>query len=192
MAQIWGTLPLLAAGAALAMGGVGPASAQGGAVPVWERQSGDWTVSLTGTDRRCLMAGVSLAPAHQLRLLVRPAPAAAAPAPRPGARPPAAASPPAARPELELAENIGGVHVSAPVGTPLALVAEGRSIGFQVTGQFPGGFRAVSTTEFSMDWARAREVFLDTGRADALRLSATGLSAAGIAMAECVAGRVPR
>lgn len=191
MVRIWGTLPLLAASAALAGGWVAAAGAQGGAVPVWERQSGDWTVSLTGTDRRCLMAGVSLAPAHQLRLMVRPA-AAAAPAPRPGARPPAAASAPAARPELELSENIGGVHVSAPVGTPLALVAEGRSIGFQVTGQFPGGFRAVSTTEFSMDWARAREVFLDTGRADALRLSATGLSAAGIAMAECVAGRVPR
>ena len=190
MVRIWGLLALLGAGSAGLIVSADTARAQGSAVPVWERRSGDWTVSLTGADRRCLMAGVSLPPAHQLRLMVRPA--AAAPAPRPGARPPAAAPAPAARPELELAENIGGVHVSAPVGTPLALVAEGRSIGFQVTGTFPGGFRAVSTTEFSMDWARAREVFLDTGRAEALRLSATGLSAAGSSMAECVAGRVPR
>ncbi|MES2711297.1 MAG: hypothetical protein V4653_06920 [Pseudomonadota bacterium] len=189
-------LALIAAGAAWPMGG---ASAQGSAVPVWERKSGDWTVSLTGTDRRCLMAGVSQAPTHQFRLVVRPAAAAPAarpgtpaPPPRPNARPPASPAAAAARPELELAENIGGVHVSAPVGTPLALVAEGRSIGFQVTGQFPGGFKAISTTEFSMDWARAREVFLDTGRAEALRLSATGLSAAGAAMAECIAGRIPR
>ncbi|MBR0655163.1 hypothetical protein [Plastoroseomonas arctica] len=173
-------LALLASGAALAQGSV---------VPVWERRSGDWSVALTGTDRRCLMAGTTQAPAHQVRLMVRPS--AAAPAPRPGARPQAAPAA-AARPELELAENIGGVHVSAPVGTPLALVAEGRSFGFQVTSAFPGGFRAVSTTDFSMDWARSREVFLDTGRAEALRLSATGLSAAGAAMAECIAGRVPR
>lgn len=168
----------------------GTALAQGSAVPVWERRSGDWSVALTGTDRSCLMAGVSQAAVHQFRIVIRPA--VATPPPRPGARPPAAPAAAAARPELELAENIGGVHVSAPVGTPLALVAEGRSIGFQVTSAFPGGFRAVSTTEFSMDWARAREVFLDTGRAEALRLSATGLGAAGVAMAECIAGRVPR
>ncbi len=187
MVRIVGVMVLLGTGAALVLA-AGAASAQGGATPVWERRSGDWVVALTGGDRRCLMAGVTQAPAHQIRLVIRPT--AATPASRPGARP--AATPAAPRPELELAENIGGVHVSAPVGTPLALVAEGRSIGFQVTAPFPGGFRAVSTTDFSLDWARAREVFLDTGRAEALRLSATGLSAAGAAMAECIAGRVPR
>jgi hypothetical protein len=190
-----GFAALLGAGVALVLG-AGAALAQGSGVPVWERRSGDWSVALAGTDRRCLMAGVSLAPVHQLRLMVRLAAAAPAPRARPPAtpaRPSAPAAPAAtARPELELAENIGGAHVSVPVGTPLALVAEGRSIGFQVTSQFPGGFRSVTTTEFTLDWTRAREVFLDTGRGEALRLSATGLSVAGVAMAECMAGRAPR
>ncbi|HEY4251382.1 MAG TPA: hypothetical protein VGM87_09275 [Roseomonas sp.] len=166
----------------------GAALAQGSPTPVWERRNGDWTVSLTGGDRRCLIAGSTEAPVHQVRVLVRPG--TAAPAVRPGARGQAPARAPEP-PGLELIENIGGANVSLPVGQPIGLLAAGQSYGLAVTSAFPGGVRAVFTTPFNLDWTRAREVFIDTGTASALRLSANGLQLAGAAMAECLAGRAP-
>lgn len=170
----------------------GTALAQGAQTPVWERRQGDWTVALTGgSDRRCLIAGVTEAPVHQVRILARPAAAAPPPA-RPGARPPAApAARPADRPMLELVEHIGGANVSLQPGQPVALLAGGQAYGLEVTTVFPGGVQAVFTTPFNIDWTRSREVYVDTGRASALRLATTGLVQAGAVMAECLAGRAP-
>lgn len=170
----------------------GAALAQGAPTPVWERRQGDWTVALTGGgDRRCLIAGVTEAPVHQVRILARPAAAAPSPA-RPGARPPAApAARPADRPMLELAEHIGGANVSLQPGQPVALLAGSQAYGLEVTTVFPGGVQAVFTTAFNTDWTRSREIYLDTGRASPLRLATTGLAQAGAVMAECLAGRAP-
>lgn len=169
----------------------GAAMAQGAPTPVWERRQGDWTVALTGGDRRCLIAGVTEAPVHQLRILARPAAAAPSP-PRPGARPPAApAARPADRPVLELAEHIGGANVSLQPGQPVGLLAGGQAYGLEVTTVFPGGVQAVFTTPFNTDWTRSREIYLDTGRGSPLRLATAGLAQAGAVMAECLAGRAP-
>jgi hypothetical protein len=168
----------------------GAALAQGSPTPVWERRNGDWAVTLTGGDRRCLIAGSTEAPVHQLRILARPAAAAPAPA-RPGPRGQAEAPRTPEPPVLELIENIGGAHVSLPIGHPIGLLAAGQSYGLAVTSAFPGGVRAAFTTPFNLDWTRAREVYVDTGRAAAVRLSANGLPAAGAVMAECLAGRAP-
>ncbi len=144
---------------------------QGAPAPLWERKYDRWSVALLPGGTRCAMFGATHDNAHRIQIAVnrRGQPYAF----------------------VELIGPAGGDHVSLQPGHEIRLWANDRAWLLRVSSTFRAALIATFETPFDPALAQVGKVEIDTGHAMRLPLDMNGLTRAGVAMADCLAGRVP-
>ena len=144
---------------------------QGAPAPLWERKFDRWSVALLPGGMRCAMFGATHDDSHRVQIAAN----------RQG-QPYAF---------VELIGPAGGEHVSLQPELEIRLWADDRAWQLRVSSTFRASVIATFVTPFDPILARAAKVEIDTGHPMRLQLDMKGLARAGVAMADCLAGRVP-